>query len=102
MTINNLLNVKSRDELREWLMHNYENASAKLRFANAYESNLILFLTIDWANRYRAMLLAIAINAEHLAIVIPIAPTKHVIYFLFNVQTVPKNMQNVAQIYVKR
>jgi len=28
-------------------MHNYENASAKLRFANAYESNLILFLTIE-------------------------------------------------------
>jgi ribosomal protein S24E len=24
MTINNLLNVKSRDELREWLMHNYD------------------------------------------------------------------------------
>jgi hypothetical protein len=25
MTINNLLNVKSRDELREWLMQNHDN-----------------------------------------------------------------------------
>ena len=24
MTINNLLNVKSRDELREWLMQNHD------------------------------------------------------------------------------
>lgn len=28
MTINNLLNVKSRDELREWLMQNHDKETS--------------------------------------------------------------------------